>query len=177
MKNNLQIQRLALAASLTAISVVIDAFFKVMLNLQNFGLPFYAIPIVIGGIILGPLYGGIMGLVGDAIGIFMTGGTYLPFFVVAPILWGVLPGLFLHKKFSITKLAFIVLITYFLASATNTIAMLIYWPREATFAWFVLRMTLIPFNSIIIFMMVKDIYKKLIPLFERFVVHQDEIKA
>ena len=60
MKNNLQIQRLALA-SLTAISVVIDAFFKVMLNLQNFGLPFYAIPIVIGGIILGPLYGGIMG--------------------------------------------------------------------------------------------------------------------
>ncbi|HRX45699.1 MAG TPA: ECF transporter S component, partial [Acholeplasmataceae bacterium] len=72
MKNNTQIQKLVLAASLTAVSVVIDAFFRIILNIQGFGLPFYAIPLIIGGIVLGPLYAGIMGFVGDAIGIFMT---------------------------------------------------------------------------------------------------------
>lgn len=177
MKNNLQLQKLVLGASLTAVSVVIDAFFKIILGLENFGLPFYAIPIIIGGIVLGPLYGGIMGFVGDAAGLFMTGGTYLPFFVIAPILWGVIPGLVLHKKFNVYALAIVVPLTYLLASTSNTLAMLYYWPRETTFAWFILRMVLIPFNSIIIFMVVKDVHKKLIPFFERYTLYKGEVKA
>jgi ECF transporter S component (folate family) len=177
MRNNQQIQKLVLAASLTAVSVVIDAFFRIILNIQGFGLPFYAIPLIIGGIILGPLYGGIMGFVGDALGVFMTGGTYLPFFVIASILWGVIPGLLLHKKFQPFKLAWVVILTYLLASTSNTIAMLIYWPREVTVAWFVLRMTLIPFNSIIIFVLVNDTHKKLIPYIERYAFIKQKVKA
>jgi ECF transporter S component (folate family) len=177
MKNNTQIQKLVLAASLTAVSVVIDAFFRIILNIQGFGLPFYAIPLIIGGIVLGPLYAGIMGFVGDAIGIFMTGGTYMPFFVIAAILWGVIPGLLLHKRFSLFRLAWVVVLTYVLASTANTVAMLIYWPREITVAWFVLRMTLIPFNSIIIFMLVKDTHKKLIPFFEKYTLLNEKAKA
>ncbi len=177
MKNNVQIQRLVLAASLTAISVVIDVFFKMILNMPNFGLPFYAIPIIIGGIVLGPIYGGIIGFIGDGVTMMMIGGAYLPFFVVAPILWGVLPGIFLHKKFSVVRLAWVVPVTYLCASMSNTLAMLFYWPRETTFAWFVLRMVLIPFNSIIIFTLVNDIHKKLIPHFERFTLTKDRVKA
>lgn len=177
MRNNVMLQKLVLGASLTAVSVVIDAFFKVVLNVQNFGLPFYAIPLIIGGIILGPLYGGIMGFVGDAIGIFMTGGTYLPLFVISAILWGFIPGLVLHKKFSAINLAWVVVLTYLLASTANTFAMLFYWPREATFAWFILRMTLIPFNSLIIFTIVKDLHKKMLPFFERYALMNDGLKA
>lgn len=177
MRNNVQIQKLVLAASLTAVSVVIDAFFRIILNIQGFGLPFYAIPLIIGGIILGPLYGGIMGFVGDALGVFMTGGTYLPFFVIAAILWGVVPGIFLYKKYSTLRLAMVLVITYLLASTSNTIAMLIYWPREVTVAWFILRMTLIPFNSIIIFVLVNDTHKKLIPYIERYSFVKEKVKA
>lgn len=177
MKNNVQLQKLVLGASLTAVSIVIDVFFKLILNIPNFGLPFYAIPIIIGGIVLGPVFGGIMGFVGDAIGMLIIGGDYLPLFVIAPIMWGVIPGLILNKRFSIFNLAWVILLSYAVANISNTLAMLFYWPREVTFAWFVLRLVLIPFNAIIIFVIVKDIHKKLIPFFERYTFVKEEIKA
>jgi hypothetical protein len=55
--------------------------------------------------------------------------------------------------------------------------MLFYWPREVTMAWFILRLVLIPFNAVLIFTMVKDIHKKLLPFIERYTFVKEEIKA
>jgi hypothetical protein len=71
----------------------------------------------------------------------------------------------------------VILLSYAVANISNTLAMLFYWPREVTLAWFVLRLVLIPFNAIIIFVIVKDIHKKLIPFFERYTFVKEEIKA
>jgi len=168
MNRNNQIQRLVLAASLAAVSVVIDVFFKYALNIQNFGLPFYAVPIILGSIILGPVYGMAMAFVGDAIGVVVSNQGYLPMFVLAPIVWGVLPGLFLHKKYSAHKLAYVIPVTYILASLSNTLALFIHFGMETTMALLLLRMALIPFNSIVIFYVVKDLYHKLLPFHERY---------
>ncbi len=168
MNGNKQLQKLALAASLAAVSVVIDVFFKYALSIQNFGLPFYAVPIILGSIILGPMYGLIMAIVGDGIGVILANQGYLPLFVFAPMMWGLIPGLFLHKRYSAYKLAYVVPLAYLLASLSNSFALYIHFGVQTTLALMILRMGLIPFNSVIIYMVVKDIHQKLLPFSERF---------
>ncbi|MDI6452902.1 folate family ECF transporter S component [Peloplasma aerotolerans] len=167
MKNK-QIQKLVLAASLAAVSVVIDVFFAYALGIPNFGLPFYAIPIILGSIILGPMYGAIMGFVGDYIGVMLSPYGFLPLYVIGPIIWGFLPGLILHKRYSVIKLAWVVPLTYLFVNLSNTLAGIIHLGFETTIPLVVLRMALIPFNSVIIFILVKDIHRKLLPLHEQF---------
>jgi riboflavin transporter len=168
MNRSNQIHKLVLGSSLAAVSVVIDVFFKYALNIQNFGLPFYAVPIILGSIILGPVYGMAMAFVGDAIGVVVSNQGYLPMFVLAPIVWGVLPGLFLHKKYATNKLAYVIPFTYIIASLSNTLALFIHFGIETTLALLVLRMALIPFNSIVMFFVVRDLYHKLLPFHERY---------
>ncbi|HAX03989.1 MAG: hypothetical protein A2Y45_07250 [Tenericutes bacterium GWC2_34_14] len=177
MKNSSEIQKLVLGASLTALSVVIDVFFKVILQIPNFGLPFYAIPIIIGAILLGPLYGGIMALVGDAVAVLVVGVSYLPFFALGSMMWGLIPGLLLYKRYNVYRLASVIFLSYILASSINTFAISFYYSVQATIPWFILRTTLIPFNSVIIFMVVKDLHKKLIPIFERYELVKNSTKA
>ena len=177
MKGNLSVQKLTLAASLAAVSIVIDVFFKYALGISNFGLPFYAIPIVLGSIILGPVYGAIMGFVGDGIGVMIAGQGYLPYFVIGPMVWGILPGLFLHKKYKPYKLAYVVPLTYLVVSLSNTFALYMHFGIETTLALLVLRMVLIPFNSIIIFVIVKDVHRKLIPFHEQYSLSTQNVKT
>ena len=177
MRNNNQLQKLVLGASLTALSVVIDVFFKVLLQIPNFGLPFYAIPLIIGAILLGPLYGGIMALVGDAIAVLVVGVGYLPLFALGSMMWGVVPGLLLYKRYNHFRLAGTIFLSYLMASSINTYAITVYFTVQASIPWFILRMTLIPFNSLIIFVVVKDLHKKLIPLFERYELSKGSVKA
>lgn len=168
MKQNIVVQKMVLAASLASISIIIDVFFKYALNIANFGLPFYAIPIIFGSIILGPGYGVMIAIVGDAIGVVAANQTFLPFFVLGPIVWGLLPGLILHKNYQVKRLVWVVPLTYMLASLSNTLALMIHFDIQTTLSLLVIRMSLIPFNSIIIFFLVKDIHIKLNPFFERF---------
>jgi len=171
MNGNKQLQKIVLAASLAAVSVIIDVFFKYALGIQNFGLPFYAIPIIMGSIILGPVYGVIMAFVGDGVGVILANQGYLPMFVLAPMVWGLIPGLFLHKKYSKVKLAYIIPLTYLLASLSNTLALYIHFDMQTTLALLILRMGLIPFNSVIMYMLTKDIFQKLLPFSERFILN------
>jgi len=177
MKNSLLIKKVALASMLTALSVVIDVFFKYALAIQNFGLPFYAIPIVIGSIVLGPLYGTIMGFVGDAIGVAIASQGYLPMFVIAPMIWGFLPGFLLNKSYKLEKLAIVLFLTYILASISNTFAIFIHFGRATALLTIILRMSLIPFNTVIMFFFIKDIHKKLEPFCEQFVYPEKKLKV
>ncbi len=177
MKGNIQIQKLALAATLTAASIVIDVFFKQLIGLQNFGVPFYAVPIIFGSIILGPLYGIIMSLASDGVGVMISGYGYLISFALAPLIWGLLPGVFLYKRYQPYRLAFVIPLTYLFASLANTLAMYIEFGRETTLATLILRMTFIPINSIIIFYTVKELYQRLIPFHEKFTLTPVKLKT
>ena len=167
-KSQLEIQKLALAAILAASSVVIDVFFKQLLAIQNFGVPFYAIPIVMGSIILGPVYGIIMSLTSDALGVMISGYGYLISFALAPLMWGLIPGLLLHKRYTPYRLAYTLPLTYLFASMSNTLAMYIEFGRETTLATLAIRLLFIPLNSILMFYVIKDVYMKLTPFHEKF---------
>ncbi len=169
MNNTKHIQRLTLAASLSSISIVIDILFKSLVQSTSFGLPFYAIPLILGSIILGPGYGLFMALVSDLVGVSFAGQGYLPLFALSAVAWGVIPGVLIRRTFKPQVLALAVFLAYFAATTLNTIAILYYFGRIEALSMLALRLSLIFFNSVIIFHFVKDAYVKLTPFYEKFV--------
>ena len=71
-----------------------------------------AIPIVIAGLLFGPIAGGAVGFVADLVGCLFSGYGYNPLFCVPPILYGVLAGLLrflLFKKSDLLRVALVYL--------------------------------------------------------------------
>ncbi len=73
-----QIYCLTLAAMLTAMSVVIGIFCKSFLNFGTglFRISFDSLPIILSGILLGPVYGGFVGIATDLISYFLSPQQY-----------------------------------------------------------------------------------------------------
>ncbi len=168
MNKSNKLLKLTMAASFAAVSIVIDVFFKQVLGIENFGLPFHAIPTVIGSIVLGPFYGVLIALVSDVLGVTISGKSFLPLFMVGAFFWGLLPGLFLHKRYSVFKLALVLPLTYLLASSANTFALDFYGFASGDFTWLLLRKAFIPLNSIIMIVIIKDVYYKMTPFYQDF---------
>ena len=165
MKKSRELQKLVLASSLVAISIVIDIFFKQILSFNNFGVPFYAIPIIYGSIVLGPIYGLIMGYVSDLVGfVAFPNGAYAFIFALGAMLWGFLPGLFLYRKYDRTKLVFVLIFTHILVTFANTLGLLTFLSRESALASLTVRLTMIPINVVIITILVHALQEKLNPV-------------
>ncbi|MFA7589134.1 MAG: folate family ECF transporter S component [Acholeplasmataceae bacterium] len=127
MKNKIQIKHLILASYLAAFSIVIDASVKAILGVQTFGLPFHNIPIIYASIVLGPIYGVGIALVGDVLGLLLAGHIvyFAPWFMLAPIAWGLIPGLFLHKKINKRNVILVIGITHLVATIANTFGLVL----------------------------------------------------
>lgn len=100
---------LAVCAMLAALSVI---FARLIIPMPNAFTRFSieAIPIVIAGVLFGPLAGGVVGFVADLVGCLFSGFGYNPIFCVPPILYGVLPGLMRFLMFKKTDLLRIALV-------------------------------------------------------------------
>lgn len=86
------------ASLLAGLSIIFTRVFSFMIPLA--GLPalrigFGGLPIIMSGILFGPLVGGVVGIVSDLIGFLMNpmGGTYFPGFTISAALTGIIPGL------------------------------------------------------------------------------------
>ncbi len=85
-------KNLAVCAMLAALSVI---FARLIIPMPNAFTRFSieAIPIVIAGLLFGPVAGGCVGFVADLVGCLFSGFGYNPLFCIPPILYGVLPGI------------------------------------------------------------------------------------
>jgi len=85
------------ASLLTGISIILTRAFSVILPLA--GLPtlrigFGEVPLVIIGMLFGPLAGGLSGAVADLLGVMINPqGAFFPGFTISSILWGIIPGI------------------------------------------------------------------------------------
>lgn len=85
------------ASLLTAISIILTRVFSIMVPLA--GLPalrieFGMLPLIITGILYGPFWGGLAGIIADLIGVMINPmGAYFPGFTLSSMLWGALPGI------------------------------------------------------------------------------------
>lgn len=100
------------AGFLATVSIVLTRFFSLMLLLG--GLPalrvgFGSIPLIMAGMMFGPLVGGITGVVADIVGYMINpmGGTFFPGFTLTAALYGVISGiLFKNIKIQNFKINF-----------------------------------------------------------------------
>lgn len=95
-KRVMNTKELVQAAFLVAISIAMTRFlyfFVPILGIQGIRISFGEIPLMIGGLLFGPLIGGIGGLAADVIGVMINPqGVFHPGFTLSSILWGVIPG-------------------------------------------------------------------------------------
>ncbi len=96
-RNSITTRKLVMASFLTALSIVFTRFLFLMVPLG--GLPalrlsFGESPIMLSGILFGPLIGGLTGLAADLVGVVINPqGAYFPGFTISSVLWGVIPGI------------------------------------------------------------------------------------
>ena len=131
---------LALAAMLTAMSIVIGMFCK---NFLDFGgglyrITFENLPIILSGILFGPIVGGVVGSASDWISYFLSGQVYPPNLIVnlGATLVGVIAGLVSH--FFVKKHGYLQLVTA--GAAAHIICSMIIKPIGlfAFYGWWVL---------------------------------------
>lgn len=97
--------RLVYMALLVATSIVFTRVFGVMLPIAGVGalrLSFGEIPIILAGLLMGPVAGGVVGTLADLLGYALNpmGGPYFPGFTLTAALTGILPALFLRWFFN-----------------------------------------------------------------------------
>ena len=106
MRRKSSVKRLTTTAMLVSISVVIGYFCKTYLNFGEglFRLTFENLPIIMSGIIMGPVTGGIVGFLSDMVSYFLSPQTYPPNLIVTlgatvvGVLSGVVPKFVIKKR-------------------------------------------------------------------------------
>ena len=125
-------------ALLSATQVVLARFIVPMPN-PTMRFSIEAVPIIVAGLLFGPFAGGIVGLVGDAVGCLFSGYGYNPVFAVPPLLTGVCAGLL--RFLPIRKLNYTRILASFLpAVVLGSVLWQSYWLSffygSHSFAWF-----------------------------------------
>lgn len=99
MKNtqNITTLKLVIVALLVSLYVVLSRFLSISTWGNKIGFSF--VLLVVGGMILGPVYAGIIGAMGDFIGaILFPIGAYFPGYTATAFLMGWIYGMVLHKE-------------------------------------------------------------------------------
>ncbi len=114
-------QSLTRVAILIAMSFLLKSFF--VLTLPSYRFTFYDIPLMITGIMYGPIIGGLSGLIVDWFNILVPNyATGFNLFTLSSMMWGIIPGLLLfgRKELSMARIINAVLITSIVAFSINT---------------------------------------------------------
>lgn len=124
-------------AMLVAMAVVLKVFLSI--TTPQFRITFYDIPLMVTGIMFGPLYGLIGGFSTDVANIvFPNMATGFNLMTIESMMWGFIPALILYKKaFSVKRLIFAVVLTSIICFGINSVQLYI-WFRESTLHWVVI---------------------------------------
>lgn len=116
----LSLKNLIISALLVAVSVILTRYLSMFTpdNLVRVG--FGQIPLIYIGMILGPVFGGLAGIVADLLGYVVnpTGGAFFFGFTLSSALTGILPGLvvLLVKKRNLTTVVLSNVLVYIVIS-------------------------------------------------------------
>lgn len=124
---NMKIRKISLAGLLVAISIIFSRFLAadvIVGGLSTLRISLGPVPIYLSGMLLGPVYGGIVGVLADSLGYLVKPlGGYFPGFAINGAITGMIPGLlvmFYKKKESWWRLFFIITIVETITSAMLT---------------------------------------------------------
>ncbi len=113
--NQITTQKLVMTALLVAIYVVLSRFLSI--PSWDFKIGFSFLPVVIGALVLGPIYGGLIGGLGDLVGaILFPIGAYFPGYTATAFLMGWLYGMILKEEQSKKRIVIAVVIPELICS-------------------------------------------------------------
>lgn len=124
-KHNLALRPLVISSLFATISIVLTqflSFYLPFLGNNSVRVGFGHIPLLLAGLLLGPLWGAATGAVADFVGaiVFPFGGAYFPGFTITAMLTGLLPGLLKkaagNRRLSWPQLLLIMLVTEVISS-------------------------------------------------------------
>lgn len=106
---------------LLAMAVVLKSFLS--FETGSFRFTFYEIPVMVIGILFGPIIGGVLGFVNDVLHMMFSPFAYsFNVFTLSNMVWAIVPGVLLfRKKITIKKVLISVIIAGSMAFVLNTI--------------------------------------------------------
>lgn len=157
-ENKKRIYKLVLGAVLAASSVVLKLAFDMWIRTDFFGFPFYSIPLILAGLLLGVRYSLIVGFVADTVSGLIIG--YLPLFVFSTLAWAVVPAL-LAKETKGVKWWVVIFLTYLISSLLNTFAIWAHFSKAGALGSLATRLTVLPPFSLIISIVSGYVFERL----------------
>jgi ECF transporter S component (folate family) len=123
------ISKIAYTGLFTATSIILTRFFSFSIAIAGFNalrLSFGEIPIMINGLMLGPVFGAACGALADIIGYAINplGGAYFPGFTLGAMLTGLIPGVlsrYCFKEMKWPSVALIIVLTELITVPLNTL--------------------------------------------------------
>jgi len=125
--NGFSIKTITVSGLLIALNVVLSSVL-IIPGVISFG----GFPIILGGIVLGPVAGGVIGAIGDVLSFIVrpsSGGPFMPHFTLTSALTGVIPGIMVRllkvdfERPSLWK----VLVSIFLGQTITSVIMVPYF--------------------------------------------------
>lgn len=158
----LTIKKIAILAMLMALGVAFKFF---SIGNGQFRISIWDLPLMIAGIIAGPLYGGICALGADLIYSFCFSPYPFSFIMMfTTIVWGVAGGLLHKKKIEIWYLTIIILCTSLIATGINSIYLWLYHGFYTMVAGLPMRLVTmivkIPITTLLVYSIMKAICSK-----------------
>ncbi|NLO81470.1 MAG: folate family ECF transporter S component [Clostridiales bacterium] len=123
------IRKIAYTGLFIAISIILTRFFSgniTIAGIYALRLTFGEIPIILNGLLLGPVFGAACGILSDIIGYAINplGGAYFPGFTLTAMLTGLIPGVlskYFLKELKWHSIAIIIVLTELMAVPLNTL--------------------------------------------------------
>lgn len=114
-QQNITTQRLVMLSLMVSLNVILSRFLSI--STQEIKIGFSFIPVAIAAITLGPIYGGIVGGLGDLVGALLFPiGAYFPGFTLCAFLTGWIYGMILHKQQSNKRIIIAVVVSEVICS-------------------------------------------------------------
>lgn len=102
--NNFSIKKMVYSSLLITLAIILTRVLSLRFaigGVEGIRIGFGSLPIIFGGIMLGPAAGGIIGALSDVLGYFINPlGAYMPHFTFTAFLSGFIPGVLMHYVFS-----------------------------------------------------------------------------
>lgn len=111
-------------AILMAMSTILKYF---SITTGTYRISLFDTPLIIAGIIAGPLWGALAGFGSDLIYSLFSGYQYSFIMAISAILWGVAGGIFYKRKVNIYWLFGVMLLTSFITTAVNSVQLYVWY--------------------------------------------------
>jgi ECF transporter S component (folate family) len=153
--------------TILAMLIALGAVLKMIeIGTVDFRISVFEIPLMIAGIIAGPIYGFFVSIIADALYIFAKGWSYSFIMATSTAMWGTLSFLTLHKgQLKKTRLILFVIFISIMNFSLNSIQLYI-WKRAGMIPEIPIRLAVMVIKWPFLIYGVSIIYRRVLPSFD-----------